>query len=114
MTFARRRTTHRSARATPRPELDGDDDVALVLRGDEARRDGPEPDRHETEQEGVGGEREDGSAYQAADSPSVAVAGPLEDPVETPEEPPKRRSHSRPSQSFSAPSGWRRSAHIAG
>src|SRR5205823_10641163 len=74
----------------PVGELDRDDEVALVLRRNEARRDGPEPDHDETEQEGIGGEREGGSAYQAADGPSVALAGPLEDPVESPEEPPEQ------------------------
>src|SRR5205807_1161406 len=74
----------------PVRELDRDDQVALVLRGNEARRDGPEPDQDETEQEGIGGEREGGPAYQTADGPSVALAGPLEDPVERPEEPPEQ------------------------
>src|SRR5439155_9908413 len=71
-------------------ELDRDDEVALVLRRNEARRDGPEPDHDETEQEGIGGERQDGSADQAADGPSVAMAGPVEHPVECPEEPPEQ------------------------
>src|SRR5213078_604400 len=70
--------------------LDRDDDIALVLRRNEARRDGPEPDHDETEQEGIGGEREGGSAYQAADGLSVALGGQLEDPVESPEEPPEQ------------------------
>src|SRR5207253_3516020 len=74
----------------PVGELDRDDEIALVLRGNEARRDGPEPDHDETEQEGIGGERESGSAYQAADGPSVALGGQLEDPVESPEEPPEQ------------------------
>src|SRR5439155_3283514 len=34
--------------------------------------------------------REGGSAYQAADGPSVALGGQLEDPVESPEEPPEQ------------------------
>src|SRR5207245_1617977 len=71
----------------PVGELDRDDEVALVLRRNEARRDGPEPDHDETEQQGIGGERKGGSAYQAADGPSIAMAGPLEDPVEHAEEP---------------------------
>src|SRR5439155_20403862 len=71
----------------PGGELDRDDEVALVLRRNEARRDGPEPDHDETEQQGVGGERKGGSAYQAADGPSIAMAGLLEDPVEQAEEP---------------------------
>src|SRR5207247_8323390 len=71
----------------PVGELDRDDEVALVLRRNEACRDGPEPDHDETEQQGIGGERKGGSAYQAADGPSIAMAGPLENPVEHAEEP---------------------------
>src|SRR5207247_8749754 len=84
--------THGISPLTRRPDgaLDRDDDIPLVLRRNEARRDGPEPDHDETEQEGIAGEREGGSVYQAADGPSVALAGPLEDPVESPEEPPEQ------------------------
>src|SRR5207244_8327644 len=71
----------------PGGELYRDDEVALGLRRNEARRDGPEPDHDETEQQGIGSERKGGSAYQAADGPSIAMAGPLEDPVEHAEEP---------------------------
>src|SRR5262245_28007928 len=71
-------------------ELDRYDEVTLVLRGNEPRGDGPEPDHDETEQESIGGERERGSAYQSPDRSSIAMAGPLENPVERPEEPPEQ------------------------
>jgi len=67
-------------------ELDRDDQVALVLRRNEARRNHPEADDREHEQSNVDPERRSRAVNEAPDDPSVTIADALESPVEGAEE----------------------------
>ncbi len=67
-------------------ELDGDDQVPLVLRGDEAGRNAHEAVRGERQQRDVDGDADQGAASEPADRRCVDGAHALEAAIEEPEE----------------------------
>src|SRR5207249_8422346 len=70
-------------------ELQRDDEIALVLRRDEPRRNRSEADDRENQERDIRAERGSRSMHEAAQSASVAMAGALERAIERAEERPE-------------------------